>query len=118
MTLFAIQDHVQSSPAASGAMPRSWDCIEECNLDYEELVCIVGQIRNITSTRCLANCEGKDVECEGPCPCPYCPQNGCPKIYDLVCAEDGNTYLNPCEAKCNGMRSFREGECRFQMYDK
>ncbi|OUR95289.1 hypothetical protein A9Q84_15730 [Halobacteriovorax marinus] len=35
----------------------------------------------------------------------------CMEIYQPVCARDGTTYANACEASCQGL-SFKNGECR------
>lgn len=35
----------------------------------------------------------------------------CPGIYSPVCAPDGNTYSNACEARKKGFTRYSEGAC-------
>jgi len=60
----------------------------------------------------IAVCSGKEwmKACDGPCPCSdwikdpvvvYAPQPcGCDNSYSPVCATNGNTYQNECQANC------------------
>ncbi len=41
-------------------------------------------------------------------PCRDC---GCPTVEDPVCGADSVTYLNACEAECNGVNVYENGSC-------
>jgi len=71
------------------------------------------------SNKCMAECEGVVVECEGRCPCPK-PDvlPGIPKRKGCscpdkapVCGEDGRTYPSRCQAQCEEVEIACEGEC-------
>ena len=52
-------------------------------------------------------------ECSDECGCAsFCEPCDCPDVVAPVCGGDGVTYGNACEARCAGVDTAHEGECR------
>lgn len=62
----------------------------------------------ITIAAVMSNGEcNKKKECKGPAK----EDCVCIQIYKPVCGCDGKTYGNDCVAACEGVKSWKEGEC-------
>ena len=77
-------------------------------------VCPVGMICSLELGECLLppGCESWDdciQQCAGRCVVDVC---NCDDVYDPVCASDGQTYGNACEARCAGVEIYYDGECQ------
>ena len=56
---------------------------------------------------CLMLCDNVRRDHKGPCK--VCK---CPDVLSPVCANDGQTYVNSCEANCKEVLVLHEGRCR------
>ena len=57
---------------------------------------------------CGATCNKLSTDCVGK-PIADCM---CTQQYDPVCGCDGKTYGNACMARCAGVKSWTQGECK------
>ncbi len=76
-------------------------------------VCPEGMICSLELGECLLppGCESWDhciQQCAGLCVVDVC---NCDDVYEPVCASDGQTYGNACEARCAGVEIYYDGEC-------
>ncbi|TRY70820.1 hypothetical protein TCAL_13173 [Tigriopus californicus] len=89
------------------------DC--DCGQLYQP---VCGQNEQTYPNACEAECNKESLQCEGTCPCPRSPsdsptqsQTVCPVAIQKVCAENGKTYDNACEAENQDLGVQCEGEC-------
>ncbi|TXD36596.1 hypothetical protein FRC98_12220 [Lujinxingia vulgaris] len=106
-----------SSPAPEASEPKTppADCI--CPMHYMP---VCGEDGATYGNACQAACVDVSVAHEGECEAmseeeageeESAPVCACPRHLAPVCGEDGETYANPCLAKCAEVGVAYEGEC-------